>query len=291
MSRSVEVDSTKIRRLRDQMVLNRYDLATRAGLSEKSIENAENGASVDRRTVQKLAKAFNVEPDFLLKRPKRSRTPMAVTTATPIASFQSPEQVTKFIDELRKACGAKARIYVVAIENGSTIFQIEATRHDARRILRAFLDNRLQSLWVTAIAIPLRFYRDEVSPTVYAVTLLKRFYRWKPGYLGRLAQFLMLIGGFVAFEFAREMPPHPVKWITIVTLSLLLMIGFSRAVLSLWLADTASAPSSITGDWVRIALVAHVPSLTTIPQNAPGTPQAEGIPAPNSGSTPPDRNL
>ncbi len=64
----LEVDRTKLRRLRREAALSQQDLAQRAGTTQETISRLEQGHHAARgRTLRKLAEALGVEPKELMK--------------------------------------------------------------------------------------------------------------------------------------------------------------------------------------------------------------------------------
>jgi transcriptional regulator with XRE-family HTH domain len=65
----VEVDVTKMKRLREEKVLSQRELASMAGLTQMTVWRIENGYRDARpQTIRKLAVALGVEPKELVKR-------------------------------------------------------------------------------------------------------------------------------------------------------------------------------------------------------------------------------
>jgi transcriptional regulator with XRE-family HTH domain len=67
--RFLEVDSEKLKRLREEMVLSQRELARLAGITHTTYWNLEHGFREARpKTIRKVAEALGVEPKQLLKR-------------------------------------------------------------------------------------------------------------------------------------------------------------------------------------------------------------------------------
>jgi transcriptional regulator with XRE-family HTH domain len=67
--RCMEVDVTKVKRLREEKVLSQRELARMAGLTQMTVWRIENGYRDARPgTIRKLAVALGVEPKELVKR-------------------------------------------------------------------------------------------------------------------------------------------------------------------------------------------------------------------------------
>jgi transcriptional regulator with XRE-family HTH domain len=65
----VEVDVTKMKKLREERVLSQRELASMAGLTQMTVWRIENGCRDARPgTIRKLAVALGVEPRELIKR-------------------------------------------------------------------------------------------------------------------------------------------------------------------------------------------------------------------------------
>jgi transcriptional regulator with XRE-family HTH domain len=65
----MEVDVTKVKRLREEKVLSQRELARMAGLTQMTVWRIENGYRDARPgTIRKLAVALGVEPKELVKR-------------------------------------------------------------------------------------------------------------------------------------------------------------------------------------------------------------------------------
>jgi transcriptional regulator with XRE-family HTH domain len=65
----MEVDVTKMKRLREERVLSQRELATMAGLTQMTVWRIENGYRDARpQTIRKLARVLGVEPKELVKR-------------------------------------------------------------------------------------------------------------------------------------------------------------------------------------------------------------------------------
>jgi len=64
----MEVDVARLRELRRRRVLTLEELAEKAGVSRNTIWRLEHGVmGAQPRTIRKLAKALNVEPEELVK--------------------------------------------------------------------------------------------------------------------------------------------------------------------------------------------------------------------------------
>jgi transcriptional regulator with XRE-family HTH domain len=64
----MEVDVTKLRELRRRRVLTLEELAKKAGVGRNTIWRLEHGVmGAQPRTIRKLAKALDVEPEDLVK--------------------------------------------------------------------------------------------------------------------------------------------------------------------------------------------------------------------------------
>jgi transcriptional regulator with XRE-family HTH domain len=65
----VEVDATKVKRLREDQVLSQRELARMAGLTQMTVWRLENGfPEAHPQTIRKIAGALGVEPRELVKR-------------------------------------------------------------------------------------------------------------------------------------------------------------------------------------------------------------------------------
>jgi transcriptional regulator with XRE-family HTH domain len=65
----MEVDVTKVKRLREEKVLSQRELARMAGLTQMTVWRIENGYRDARPgTIRKLAAVLGVEPKELVKR-------------------------------------------------------------------------------------------------------------------------------------------------------------------------------------------------------------------------------
>jgi transcriptional regulator with XRE-family HTH domain len=65
----MEVDVTKMKRLREERVLSQRELATMAGVTQMTVWRIENGYRDARpQTIRKLARVLGVEPKELVKR-------------------------------------------------------------------------------------------------------------------------------------------------------------------------------------------------------------------------------
>jgi transcriptional regulator with XRE-family HTH domain len=64
----MEVDMARLRELRRRRVLTLEELAEKAGVGRNTIWRLEHGVmGAQPRTIRKLAKALNVEPEVLVK--------------------------------------------------------------------------------------------------------------------------------------------------------------------------------------------------------------------------------
>jgi transcriptional regulator with XRE-family HTH domain len=64
----MEVDMAKLRELRRRRVLTLEELAEKAGVGRNTVWRLEHGVmGAQPRTIRKLAKALNVEPEELVK--------------------------------------------------------------------------------------------------------------------------------------------------------------------------------------------------------------------------------
>ncbi len=64
----VEVDAAMLRELRRRRVLTMEELAEKAGVGRNTIWRLEHGVmGAQPRTIRKLAKALDVEPDMLVR--------------------------------------------------------------------------------------------------------------------------------------------------------------------------------------------------------------------------------
>jgi transcriptional regulator with XRE-family HTH domain len=69
--RFLEVDSEKLKRLREEMVLSQRELARLAGITHTTYWNLEHGFREARpKTIRKVAEALGIEPNGLTKRRK-----------------------------------------------------------------------------------------------------------------------------------------------------------------------------------------------------------------------------
>jgi len=67
--RFLEVDSEKLKRLREEMVLSQRELARLAGITHTTYWNLEHGFREARpKTIRKVAEALGVEPRELIRR-------------------------------------------------------------------------------------------------------------------------------------------------------------------------------------------------------------------------------
>jgi transcriptional regulator with XRE-family HTH domain len=65
----VEVDGTKLQRLREDRVLSQRELARLAGLTHQTVWRFENGSTnAHPRTIRKIATVLGVEPKELVKK-------------------------------------------------------------------------------------------------------------------------------------------------------------------------------------------------------------------------------
>jgi len=65
----VEVDGTKLQRLREDRVLSQRELARLAGLTHQTVWRFENGSTnAHPRTIRKIAEVLGVEPKKLVKK-------------------------------------------------------------------------------------------------------------------------------------------------------------------------------------------------------------------------------
>jgi transcriptional regulator with XRE-family HTH domain len=65
----MEVDVTKMKRLREERVLSQRELASMAGLTQMTVWRIENGYRDARpQTIRKLARVLGVEPKELVKK-------------------------------------------------------------------------------------------------------------------------------------------------------------------------------------------------------------------------------
>ena len=68
MERFLEVDTSKLRRLRREAALSQRELADRAGTTQETISRLERGHHAARgSTLRKLAEALGVKPKDLMK--------------------------------------------------------------------------------------------------------------------------------------------------------------------------------------------------------------------------------
>jgi transcriptional regulator with XRE-family HTH domain len=67
-SRFIEVDGTKLRKLRREWALSQQDIERRTGISQATLSDLEQGKRGARAsTLRKLAEALGVEPRELMK--------------------------------------------------------------------------------------------------------------------------------------------------------------------------------------------------------------------------------
>jgi transcriptional regulator with XRE-family HTH domain len=65
----VEVDGTKLKRLREERVFFQRELARLAGLTHQTVWRFENGSTnAHPRTIRKIAEVLGVEPKKLVKK-------------------------------------------------------------------------------------------------------------------------------------------------------------------------------------------------------------------------------
>lgn len=162
MRGSVETNGPLIRQLREHRCWTKADLAQKAGVSEKTIENAENSKRLDRASLTRISKAFSVpvnkikresEQDAfmegLAERPQS--IDVEIRVSLPLELLSGDAQVKQLIDALLNAAALSSHINVMSARRGSTVIRIEMSIDDAARFFEALCEARLDPSAVEAL--------------------------------------------------------------------------------------------------------------------------------------------
>jgi transcriptional regulator with XRE-family HTH domain len=112
-------------------------------------------------TFRKIAEKLDVTPDVIIQSDQSSIEPQSEGPAsTPkrgaanvvidqsLQETDETDEVVNLLTALRQALGAKGKIYVLAIADGSVVITLEMDKDDIARLARAFADSRLEHLKV-----------------------------------------------------------------------------------------------------------------------------------------------
>jgi transcriptional regulator with XRE-family HTH domain len=163
-TRSVKANGEEIARLRQAKLWRVEDLARKARVSVKTVENVEHGANVYMFTLAKFATAFDVESQSLiaggtivqpLPPKKERRIEVNLTISIPYEDFDESEQLVSLIDSLKAVIQAANAITPKAAMAGSTIITLEMSEADVHSLIAAYMAGKLDEMQVQELTIRL----------------------------------------------------------------------------------------------------------------------------------------
>jgi transcriptional regulator with XRE-family HTH domain len=159
-----EVIGRNVRAAREAKLFSRPDLAKRSGLSLAGIDHLERGLSARprRRTIEKLAKALDVDVDTLME---GSEYPLGQTPASQDRLFDGVREREAFIENVRQYANSRITEYekrLAKIEEKQLAKpeEYEAMRelfdeaYDGWMALSDFVNGELAERWMLNPAIP-----------------------------------------------------------------------------------------------------------------------------------------
>ena len=162
-SRTVRPDGEKIARLRKAKLWRVEDLARKAGISVKTVENVEHGANVYMFTLAKFATALGVEnsallagadpPDDLPK--KKRQIEVSLTINIPFDDFDQSAKLISLIEKMKAVVKAHDHIEVTGLMAGSTIITLEMSEADVHSLIAAFMAGKLDEMKVQEVNLRL----------------------------------------------------------------------------------------------------------------------------------------
>jgi transcriptional regulator with XRE-family HTH domain len=159
-----EIIGRNVRAVREAKLFSRPDLAKRSGLSLAGIDHLERGLSARprRRTIEKLAKALDVDVDTLME---GSEYPLGQATASQDRLFDGVREREAFIEHVRQYANSRITVYekrLAKIEEKQLAKpeEYEATRelfneaYDDWMALSDLVTGELDERWMLNPAIP-----------------------------------------------------------------------------------------------------------------------------------------
>jgi transcriptional regulator with XRE-family HTH domain len=151
-----EIIGRNVRATREAKLFSRPDLAKRSGLSLAGIDHLERGLSARprRRTIEKLAKALDVDVDTLME---GSQYPLGQAPASQDRLFDGVREREAFIEHVRQYANSRITHYEKRLAKTEAY---EATRelfndaYDEWMALSDFVNGELAERWMLNPAIP-----------------------------------------------------------------------------------------------------------------------------------------
>jgi transcriptional regulator with XRE-family HTH domain len=160
--RTVKPDGGKVSRLRVAKGWTVAFMAAQVGCSERTLENVEKGKPCFVFTLKNVAKALGIESSQLLAEadepaavtPKERRFEVQIKVSVAFDQFDECEQLTQFIELLKRAIGASHDIEVKDLKASSVTITLEMSEEDIAKLLVAFQGGQLDDLRVSSITLP-----------------------------------------------------------------------------------------------------------------------------------------
>jgi transcriptional regulator with XRE-family HTH domain len=162
-NRTVKPNGEAIARLRQGKLWRVEDLARKAHVSVKTVENVERGANVYMFTLAKFATAFDVKSASLIAGaelpvdpPKKERRiEVNLTVSIPYEEFDQSEQLVSLIESLKSVIQAANAVTPKAAMAGSTIITLEMSEADVHSLIAAFMAGKLDAMQVQELNLRL----------------------------------------------------------------------------------------------------------------------------------------
>jgi transcriptional regulator with XRE-family HTH domain len=190
-SRTVRPDGEKIARLRKAKLWRVEDLARKAGVSVKTVENVEHGANVYMFTLAKFATALGVEnsallagadpPDDLPK--KKRQIEVSLTIKIPFDDFDQSDELMSLIEKMTAVVKAHDHIEVTGLMAGSTIITLEMSEADVHSLIAAFMAGKLDEMKVQEVNLRLTHEKSAEDDDVIDLTNVKPIGKIQPMHL------------------------------------------------------------------------------------------------------------
>ena len=181
MIRSVHPNGDEVRRLRSEKCWTRAYLANEADVSEKTIENIENGKRVDRASLLQVAKAFRISVDRIkMENPasqdsqtqneSNARIDIEIRVSLPFESISGADQLQTFFNAIAMAAGRFGDVNVQSVRRGSTIISADLQFTDSIRLFTALCQTSLDALFIESVTYyPLPFMTATLQKQLLAI--------------------------------------------------------------------------------------------------------------------------
>jgi hypothetical protein len=156
-----------VKKLRRQCAKSWDDIAKECHVHPGTIKRWLAGREVYMHNIGVLARALNTTADqIILPEGEEDLTDYIdaeMTLNGDLATLEQPKDITAILDNAQKAIGGKYRILLMYVGNGSIKLGIRLHAADAMRLVRAFIQGRLEFLLITSVAIKSHLQAAPVS--------------------------------------------------------------------------------------------------------------------------------